>query len=58
MAKRKRDSERAREKEKMSDRAITQPFGSDILFSSQTGPDICAPYVLLPAGIALAMLVP
>lgn len=27
----------------MTDRAITQPFGSDILFSSQTGLDVSVP---------------
>lgn len=29
----------------MSDGAITQPFGSDILFSSQTGRDVSLPLI-------------
>lgn len=31
------------EKDRVTDRAITQPFGSDILFSSQTGLDVSVP---------------
>lgn len=46
--KRQRAGEREEEGEKMSDGAITQPFGTDILFSSQTGSDVSVPLMLLP----------
>ncbi|KAJ4925887.1 hypothetical protein JOQ06_008073, partial [Pogonophryne albipinna] len=42
-------------RERMFDRAITQPFGSDILFSPQTGLDVSVPHVCYCRAEAMAV---
>lgn len=43
--KREKEGRKERRKERGVNRAITQPFGSDILFSSQTWLDVSVPLV-------------